>query len=65
MLLVAPRLLPALARTGWNPPAVSPVCQLVVPVVAKLPTLAGLNSFAWSVSAKPPDGDVGGVPVPQ
>ena len=34
MLLVAPRLLPALARTGWKLPAVSPFCQLVVPVVA-------------------------------
>ena len=34
MLPVAPRLPDAVARTGWNPPAVSSDAQLVVPVVA-------------------------------
>ncbi len=33
MLLVTPRLFVAAASTGWNEPAVSPLCQAVVPVV--------------------------------
>jgi len=33
MLFVNPRLYVAAASTGWNEPAVSPLCQFVVPVL--------------------------------
>jgi len=33
ILFVLPRLFVAAARTGWNEPAVSPLCQFAVPVL--------------------------------